>query len=279
MCHLYNGRNQQLPNQQKPSDLSSSHQPKTHIELWHVMCFAQQGGDAIHHLSDVGSWDGVDHSLRTRGSPEFHLSSTRDPPGHWHAKVWRASHRSLPDMDQRPKLRISKVFWYGQKWSKLGTFWLERFWHFYRLRSKEAIGINFDAPKANECCPSMLLPMPLPAFLPWSLGLSRSRAMFFSPKATKMENILLPPSTWIHYSWTSFVGVLPNTILARKNGMSSVSLRIVCWKQNQTPDALKEVHRCLSHSLKASGLLHLNDEKHSLWRFLLVFLAEWIIES
>ena len=181
----------------------------------------------------------------TRGSPEtpeFHPG----PPGHWHAKVWRASHRNLPDMDQRPKLTISKVFRYRQKWSKLGTFWLKRFWHFYRLRSKEATGINF-APNANECRSSMLLPMPLPVSLPWSLGLSRSRAMFFSPKATKMENILLPPSTWIHYSWTSFVGVLPNTILARKNGMSSVSLRIVCWKQNQTPDALKEVHRCLSH--------------------------------
>lgn len=218
------------------------------------------------------SWDGVDHSGLTWVPP------TRDPPGHWHAKVWRASHRNLPDMDQRPKLIISKVFRYGQKWSKLGTFWLERFWHFYRLRSKEATGINFDAPKANECRPSMLLPMPLPVSLPWSLGL-RSRAMFFSPKATKIENILLPPSTWIHYSWTSFVGVLPNTMLARKNGMSSVSLRIVCWKQNQTPDPLKEVHRCLSHSLKASGLLHLNDEKHSLWRFLIVRLAEWIIES
>ena len=75
-----------------------------------------------------------------------HLSSTRDPPGHWHAKVWRASHRNLPDMDQRPKLIISKVFRYGQKWSKLGTFWLKRFWHFYRLRSKEATGINLDAP-------------------------------------------------------------------------------------------------------------------------------------
>ena len=55
-----NNKNQQKPNES--SDLSSSHQPKTHTELWHVMCFTQQGGNAIHHLSDVWSWDGVDHS-------------------------------------------------------------------------------------------------------------------------------------------------------------------------------------------------------------------------